>query len=125
MSHRRKFAHEVLGPPRSAWVARPALFVLGALALALAGLVAACSLNPQPLPPGDDDERNAAAPTGAPTTGGDFAEGGQGRSDAAQPPMADAAATPEGGRDASPDADAAADADATSGEGGSDAGARD
>ena len=68
-------------------------------AIGLVGLVgAACSLNPQPLPPIDDD-RVSANPT-TPNTGGPPADGGTFAKDAGPPPPApqDAAPSSDGGR---------------------------
>jgi hypothetical protein len=89
------------------------------LALVAAGLVglvgAACSLNPQPLPPIDDD-RVGADPT-TPNAGG-TADGGSFAKDAGPPPPAP--------QDAAPSADAGRfDAAVDGGDGGGDATAMD
>ncbi|MBL0195743.1 MAG: hypothetical protein IPQ09_16250 [Myxococcales bacterium] len=58
-------------------------------------------MNPQPLPPGDDD-RIAAEPTGAPSAGGNFGDGEAALPrDASTPPLSDASPGLDG---SSPDA---------------------
>lgn len=88
---------------------RPAMALT--LVGALVGATVACSLNPQPLPP-DDDDRIAADPTGAPSTGGgNFSDAESSPRDAGTPPLAPdgAPAVDGGGADAAP-ADASVDA---------------
>ena len=69
------------------------------LALLIAAAFAACDLNPQPLPPGDDRE-NAAAPKSPENPGGGF--GGGPNSDGS--PTGDAGSNNEGGVPAPEDA---------------------
>jgi hypothetical protein len=61
------------------------LAVIGAFAL-----VGACSLNPQPIPPGETDGTNQTADGGAPTnaTGGGADDGGDGKGADATVPVA-------------------------------------
>jgi hypothetical protein len=85
---------------RTGWV----LAVIGALAL-----VGACSLNPQPIPPGETDgtERNdASTPTNSATGGSDGGGDGKG-TDAASPPQTDDAgdASDSGDEDAADSGD--------------------
>lgn len=73
-----------------------------ALVGALVGATVACSLNPQPLPPGEDD-RIAADPTGAPSAGGTFNDAASTPLDAGSPPLApDGAPVSDAGSDSAP-----------------------
>lgn len=83
--------------------------------------VAACTLNPQPLPPTDDNDGLAAEPNQLPGTGTSADDaGGFSRSDAATPPPAPSDGGPN--RDAAPpdggEADAGDAGDATTGDSG-------
>lgn len=99
--------------PSSSARLRPAMALT--LVGALVGATVACSLNPQPLPPGDgEDDRIAAEPTGEPSTGGgNFSDAASTPLDAQAPPLVDAgnadAAPVDAARDGG-DADAATDA---------------
>lgn len=77
---------------------------------ALVGATVACSLNPQPLPP-EDDDRIAANPTGEPSAGGTFGDASESspRDAAAPPAPLDGSPRLDAGADAPP-ADAATDA---------------
>lgn len=81
------------------------------VAASLGALFAACDLNPQPLPPGDDDEKNGT-PTTVPGAGGGASSGGF-ESPSVPADSADAgSATDSGHDDASTDGGADGDAGA-------------